>query len=415
MRRYHETFRLWEYLLFTLVTLAVLCLCVCVGSVRIPLSDTLSYFAAKLTGDALPAGLVSSILPIRLPRVLCVALTGTALSLAGAAMQGLLKNPLADGSTLGVSSGASLGAVIAIAFGVTLPSLPFAGTMGTAIIFAFASLLVILGLSYKLDRSLSTNTIILIGVIAAYINYTNRAKNETTSAVGVICGAFAVAGATIYNVFYLPVYNVIADLINFLGNVFQHPIASIEILFLQLSQYVVGVIRGMVRTIEKLINLIPGVKINITSGLDTFYDSYTDSIQKIKDQSGWTEYVKHKEKIEYSTAYANGYNWGANLQNSISEKLGLDLPDDPATGLLSNIADNTAQIADDVSVSSDDIKLLRDIAERQVINKYTTAEIKVEMVNHNNISNEMDLDGVVNLLEAKVTEALVTSAEGVHI
>lgn len=68
-----------------------------------------------------------------------------------------------------------------------------------------------------------------------------------------------------------------------------------------------------------------------------------------------------------------------------------------------------------MSVSSDDIKLLRDIAERQAINKYTTAEIKVEMVNHNNISNEMDLDGVVNLLEAKVIEALVTSAEGVHI
>lgn len=257
--------------------------------------------------------------------------------------------------------------------------------------------------------------IILIGVIAAYINYTNRAKNETTSAVGVICGLFAMAGAFVYNMFYLPVYNVIADLINFLSNVFQHPIASIEILFLQLSQYVVGVIRGMVRTIEKLINLIPGVKINITSGLDAFYDSYTDRIQSIKDKSGWTEYVKHKEKMEYSTAYANGYNWGANLQNSISEKLGLDLPDDPATGLLSNIADNTAQIADDVSVSSDDIKLLRDIAERQEINKYTTAEIKVEMVNYNNISNEMDLDGVVNLLEAKVTEALVTSAEGVHI
>lgn len=259
------------------------------------------------------------------------------------------------------------------------------------------------------------SVLILIGVIAAYVNATNKAKNETTSAVGVICGLFAMAGAFVYNMFYLPVYNVIVDLINFLGNVFQHPIASIEILFLQLSQYVVGTVRDMVSKIESLINLIPGVKINITSGLDTFYDSYTDRIQSIKDKSGWTEYVKHKEKIEYSTAYANGYNWGANLQNSISEKLGLDLPDDPATGLLSNIADNTAQIADDVSVSSDDIKLLRDIAERQEINKYTTAEIKVEMVNHNNISNEMDLDGVVNLLEAKVTEALVTSAEGVHI
>ena len=54
MRRYHETFRLWEYLLFALVTLAVLCLCVCVGSVRIPLADTLAYFAAKLTGGEAP-------------------------------------------------------------------------------------------------------------------------------------------------------------------------------------------------------------------------------------------------------------------------------------------------------------------------------------------------------------------------
>ena len=87
------------------------------------------------------------------------------MSLAGAAMQGLLKNPLADGSTLGVSSGASLGAVLAIAFGITFPSLPFAGTMVMAILFAFLSLMIILGLAYKLDCSLSTNTVILMGVI----------------------------------------------------------------------------------------------------------------------------------------------------------------------------------------------------------------------------------------------------------
>ena len=68
MRRYHETFRLWEYLLFAVVTLAVLCLCVCIGSVRVPLGDTLAFFAAKLTDGALPEGLVSSIMPIRLPR-----------------------------------------------------------------------------------------------------------------------------------------------------------------------------------------------------------------------------------------------------------------------------------------------------------------------------------------------------------
>ena len=51
MRRYHETFRLWEYLLFAVVTLAVLCLCVCIGSVRVPLGDTLAFFAAKLSNS----------------------------------------------------------------------------------------------------------------------------------------------------------------------------------------------------------------------------------------------------------------------------------------------------------------------------------------------------------------------------
>ena len=115
----------------------------------------------------MPEGISANaiILSVRLQRVLCVALTVASLSLCGAAMQGLLKNPLADGSTLGVSSGASLGAVVAIAFNITLPGLPFAGTVAMAMLFALASLLIILALAYKLDFSLSTNTIILIGII----------------------------------------------------------------------------------------------------------------------------------------------------------------------------------------------------------------------------------------------------------
>lgn len=166
MKQKPEHFRAFEYGIFLILTLATLCACVCIGSVSIPLKDTVTVIWNAVTGAPQPEGLATSIiLSVRLPRVLCVALTGTALSLAGAAMQGLLKNPLADGSTLGVSSGASLGAVLAIAFGITFPGLPFAGTMVMAILFAFLSLLIILGLSYKLDYSLSTNTIILIGVI----------------------------------------------------------------------------------------------------------------------------------------------------------------------------------------------------------------------------------------------------------
>ncbi len=161
-----EHFLFGEYLLFGAATLAALVLCVCVGSVNIPLKDTVSVVWNALWRLPMPGGLPDAIiLAVRLPRVLCVALVGASLSLCGAAMQGLLKNPLADGSTLGVSSGASLGAVLAIAFNLTVPGLPFAGTVVMAMLFALASLLIILALAYRLDFSLSTNTIILVGVI----------------------------------------------------------------------------------------------------------------------------------------------------------------------------------------------------------------------------------------------------------
>ena len=165
-KRDAERFALWQYLAFGAALLIVLVACVCIGSVGISPDKTLeTVFHAMLRRPQTDALAASIILDVRMPRVLCVSLCGAALSLCGAAMQGLLKNPLADGSTMGVSSGAALGAVIAIAFGISFPALPFAGTTVMAILFAFLSLLTILGLAYKLDYSLSTNTIILLGVI----------------------------------------------------------------------------------------------------------------------------------------------------------------------------------------------------------------------------------------------------------
>ena len=160
-------FRAIEYILFSGITLLTLLISVSVGSVRVPLADTLTVIVDTAFNLPVPEHIKSPaiIASVRLPRVLCAALTGAALSLCGGAMQGLLKNPLADGSTLGVSSGASLGAVIAIAFGVSIPGLPFAGTMGMAMAFSCLSLFAILSLAYRLDRALSTQTIILIGVI----------------------------------------------------------------------------------------------------------------------------------------------------------------------------------------------------------------------------------------------------------
>ena len=167
MDKNREGYSLQILIAFAGVTLAVMVLCISTGSVRIPLRDITTMFIQSVRGTPLSSDSVSSsiILTVRLPRVICVALTGASLSICGCAMQGLLRNPLADGSTLGVSSGASLGAVVAIAFGISVPGIPFAGTVTMAMLFAFISLMIILSLAYRLDYSLSTNTIILLGVI----------------------------------------------------------------------------------------------------------------------------------------------------------------------------------------------------------------------------------------------------------
>ena len=153
------------YGMLALLMVAVMLLCTCAGSVSIPLQDTVTAIWNTLWGLEVPQGVSKNIiLNVRLPRVINVALVGASLSLCGAAMQGLLRNPLADGSTLGVSSGAALGAVIAMAFGAG-SSGTISGVMLMAMAFAFLSLIAILTLAYILDRSLSTNSIILIGVI----------------------------------------------------------------------------------------------------------------------------------------------------------------------------------------------------------------------------------------------------------
>ena len=161
-----ERFTPLTYCLLFAALLLTMALCVCVGSVRISLSDTAAALRNALFGSGAPRTTAENIiLNVRLPRVLCVALAGASLSVCGAAMQGLLRNPLADGSTMGVSSGAALGAVLAMATGFTLPGFAFGGVMVTAMVFAFGSLVLILSLAYALDRSLSTGSIILIGVI----------------------------------------------------------------------------------------------------------------------------------------------------------------------------------------------------------------------------------------------------------
>lgn len=274
--------------------------------------------------------------------------------------------------------------------------------------------------------------IILIGIIFAVIAAVNKAKGTSISAIGVIVGALAVAGAFILNT----VIGLINAIIQYIWTSFVEP-------FIGIIEWVLNVCNGgfdsfgdavanligniiswflsLGKIVTKIIDAIFGT--NWTGGLESLQDSV---LQWGKNENAITlsrDAPTIDTRITYSSAWDAGYNWGANLQDSIADKLnfstdlsGVDIPTatDP-TALLSDIADNTDQIADDVELSSEDLELLRDIAERQEINRFTTAEIKIEMINNNTISSEMDIDGVVNLLETKVHEAMVTSAEGVHI
>ncbi len=152
-----------------LLFLAIFFFSVSVGSVGFSFTDIVRVLASSLlgigdTGD-IPDSIVTIIINVRLPRVILSALVGAALSLSGAVMQGLLKNPLADGSTLGITSGGALGAVISIAAGFNLPFFPNGGLVFMSILFSFLSLLLILTLTYKIDYNMSNQTIILTGVI----------------------------------------------------------------------------------------------------------------------------------------------------------------------------------------------------------------------------------------------------------
>ena len=153
----------------TLALLAAGIVCLGAGSQPIAPHDTIRIIWDAVRGipETDPDLQTSAriILSLRLPRVLCAGLIGASLSLCGAAMQGLLRNPLADGGILGVSSGGALGAALAIVAGITIPGIPMAGNVAMAMAFSFGSLMIVLSMAYGMDRSLATHTIILTGVI----------------------------------------------------------------------------------------------------------------------------------------------------------------------------------------------------------------------------------------------------------
>ncbi|WP_062108402.1 FecCD family ABC transporter permease [Bacillus niameyensis] len=138
-----------------------------IGTVRVPFGEMIAIFGNHLLHlPTNPDQMLSNIvMNIRLPRVLLAGFVGGSLAMAGAAFQGLLRNPLADPYTLGVSSGASVGAVIVIFFQISLPFIGLFTLPLFSILAAFITIFIVLFFARSIEPSMKVETIILTGII----------------------------------------------------------------------------------------------------------------------------------------------------------------------------------------------------------------------------------------------------------
>ena len=160
-----------KMLLWVSLPLAFLVICIgtSIGSSNINIFNIISVIGNKLFSIPLIEGVgsndVAIIWVVRFPRVLLAFMVGAALSVSGAVMQSILKNPLASPYTLGVSSGASLGVGIYIILGVSIPfignlALPFIGFLS-----GLLTVIMVILFANRVDRGMSNNTIILSGMV----------------------------------------------------------------------------------------------------------------------------------------------------------------------------------------------------------------------------------------------------------
>lgn len=284
--------------------------------------------------------------------------------------------------------------------------------------------------------------IALIALFYAAVAAVNKFAGTSVSATGIICGAFMVALAFIGNIFvalwnlvvdvFVLIYNLVATVANFIGNVFTDPIGAVCRLFFDLADTVLGILQALASAIDAIFGS------NLAGSVQGWRDSLGGWVD---DTFGKGEEVMAKMnaddmklgRFEYGAAWDAGYSFGEGIDESIanfdpSSLFDTNVPgaDDYAnlgsygSGIggigsgVDDIAGNTGKIADSMDITEEDLKYLRDIAEQEAVNRFTTAEITIEQTNHNTVSGKMDLDGIVSGLTDAANEAVDKIAEGVH-
>lgn len=266
--------------------------------------------------------------------------------------------------------------------------------------------------------------LLVVGIIAIAISAARQLGATWEEIFGFVGGVVGTFATFFYNIF-VTIWNVVAAFINFFGNAFKNPVAAVEILFNDLMIAVLGFIKTMLQGIEDLINKIPGVEIDITSGISDFGDKVADRTQKIKNESEWEEIVKTKEFMDYSDGYSKGSSMGKQISNSIGDTLssftesltgdGFDLSNF-GTGSNPLVVEGTGSNGKiDVNMADEDLQYLRDIAERDYINKFSTATLAPNItVTFGDIHEEADADKVAGRIKKILQEEIAMASEGVY-
>lgn len=284
--------------------------------------------------------------------------------------------------------------------------------------------------------------IALIALFYAAVAAVNKFAGTSVSATGIICGAFMVALAFIGNIFvalwnlvvdvFVLIYNLVATVANFIGNVFTDPIGAVCRLFFDLADTVLGILQALASAIDaifgsNLAGSVQGWRDSLGGWVDDTFGKGDEVMAKMNADD------MKLGRFEYGAAWDAGYSFGEGIDESIanfdpSSLFDTNVPgaDDYAnlgnygSGIggigsgVDDIAGNTGKIADSMDITEEDLKYLRDIAEQEAINRFTTAEITIEQTNHNTVSGKMDLDGIVSGLTDAANEAVDKIAEGVH-
>lgn len=280
---------------------------------------------------------------------------------------------------------------------------------------------------------------ILIGALYAGVAAYNKLTGSAVSAGGIIGAIFATLAVILFNTFIVPLQRNFAMLVNFLGNVFRDPVAAIQILFCDLATTVLGYLITMGKGVEELLNKIPGVEVDFTSNLDQLYRDIEQIAQEIKDESELKQFVDpmdYKDPIEAANAayqeikereekFKNGlFGEGGDEEKydlgKMLEQVEQGPPEDAGYGAggsspLGAIKEDTGRIANSVDLSTEYLDLLKDMAEREAINQFTTVPLYLDARSTNNVSSDIDLDSMVTYINGKLWEGINTAAEGAHI